>query len=81
LACGTPFVATQVGGVAELSSDPANRLVPPGDAGLFAEAVSRSLTERRPLSTNLEFRSWSDCAENLLQILRPKVVLSNALPN
>ena len=31
LACGTPYVSTRVGGVAELSDDPAVRLVPPSD--------------------------------------------------
>lgn len=42
LACGTPFVASDVGAVAELL-EPASAIVPPGDAAALATAISHSL--------------------------------------
>src|SRR5262249_25648718 len=42
LAVGTPVIATDVGGVGEIVTDGENGLlVPPGDAGVFADAVRR----------------------------------------
>src|SRR5207248_616882 len=45
LACGTPFVASRVGGIPELAADGASLLVPPGDAAALAEALARALAE------------------------------------
>jgi glycosyltransferase involved in cell wall biosynthesis len=47
LACGTPFVATDVGGVAEIPAGPPSRLVPPGDAEALAGALARALADGR----------------------------------
>jgi teichuronic acid biosynthesis glycosyltransferase TuaC len=52
LACGTPFVASDVGGVPELAaSGPANRLVPAGDPAALAGAMSASLKNLCPPSS------------------------------
>ena len=43
LACGTPFVATSVGGVAEIAEGTGCELVPREDVGALADALERSL--------------------------------------
>jgi glycosyltransferase involved in cell wall biosynthesis len=45
LACGTPFVATKVGGVAEIAEGTPCRLVLPEDVAALAEAIDRALAE------------------------------------
>src|SRR5262249_52942926 len=42
--CGTPFVASRVGGIPEISTVVPSRLVPPGDVGALAEALREFLT-------------------------------------
>jgi glycosyltransferase involved in cell wall biosynthesis len=42
-ACGTPFVASRVGGIPEIAHLGASRLVPAGDAGALAEAIRAGL--------------------------------------
>lgn len=72
LACGTPYVATRVGGIAELSDDPAVRLVPPADPTALANAIAASLATREQLR-NINPGTWRDYAETVLQLLRPTV--------
>jgi teichuronic acid biosynthesis glycosyltransferase TuaC len=43
IACGTPFVATDVGGVAEIASPGIDRLVPAGNVNVLAETVIHSM--------------------------------------
>jgi glycosyltransferase involved in cell wall biosynthesis len=43
-ACGTPFVASDVGGVPEVAHMGASRLVPPGDALRLSEAIDQMLS-------------------------------------
>lgn len=43
IACGTPFVATDVGGIAEIASPGIDQLVPAGDVNALAETVIRSM--------------------------------------
>lgn len=74
LACGTPYVATQVGGVGELSTDPANRLVPPGDPASFAGAVAAALSGPTGLSHPPKFHDWGTHATSLIRVLRPDLV-------
>ena len=45
LRAGRPLVATRVGGIAELTGDDGAVLVPPGDPGALAAAVSRLLDD------------------------------------
>jgi glycosyltransferase involved in cell wall biosynthesis len=49
LACGTSFVATDVGSVSDLAPDPDGMLVPPGDSSALAAGIARSLTQPAPL--------------------------------
>ena len=70
LACETPYVSTAVGGVGELTDDPAVTLVPPGDAAALAAAIDRALTERqRPAPVRGRFPDWSEAGERLLRVL------------
>ncbi len=48
ICCDTPFVATQVGGVAEIASPGVDRLVPTNDAESLAKAVIE-LVEKQPM--------------------------------
>src|SRR5262249_51981196 len=74
LACGTPFVASRVGGIPELAGEPWGRLVRPGDAADLVDGLARSLAElpfpgpppARPLG-------WEESAEALLQVIRTLV--------
>lgn len=40
IACGRPFVASDVGGISEISHPSYSRLIPPGDAAALAEALA-----------------------------------------
>jgi glycosyltransferase involved in cell wall biosynthesis len=70
LACGTPFVASKVGGIPEISADPVNRLVPPGDAAALANALSLALAERPGRRVAAPVLSWNQAAESLLEVIR-----------
>jgi glycosyltransferase involved in cell wall biosynthesis len=70
LACGTPFVATRVGGIPSLAGDPRS-LVPPGDAGALAEALHRAL--EGPLDHGDTPRTrfdWGESVEALVDVVR-----------
>jgi glycosyltransferase involved in cell wall biosynthesis len=69
LACGTPYVATRVGGIAELSSDPANRLVPPGDPAALAQAMLQALAARERIAADAVQRGWQEYADRLVEVL------------
>jgi glycosyltransferase involved in cell wall biosynthesis len=49
LACGTSFVATDVGSVSDLAQEPDAMLVPPGDPSALAARVARTLAHRAPI--------------------------------
>lgn len=63
LACGTPFVATDVGSIRELANPAHSLLVPPGDAAAFARAMQEIRQERFRLGASLhQPRTWSETA-------------------
>jgi teichuronic acid biosynthesis glycosyltransferase TuaC len=72
LACGTPFVASRVGGISEIADEPANRLVSPGDSTALAEAIEQALTESGTMVRSQPFRC-EESAAWLVEILRPLV--------
>ncbi len=70
LACGTPFVATKVGGVHEIAKGTANRLVPPENAAALARAVVASLEEPRGPLDRTGLLSWEESTAQILEVLR-----------
>ena len=46
IACGTPFVASNVGSISEIADDSCDRLVPPGRAEELAAALATVLAQR-----------------------------------
>ncbi|QEH37844.1 Putative teichuronic acid biosynthesis glycosyltransferase TuaC [Aquisphaera giovannonii] len=85
LACGTPFVASNVGGVSEIGDDTCRILVPREDPRRLAEAIEQGLVRwasgRRP-SALPRFSTWAESAEAMLRILetvRMKPPLSEVL--
>jgi glycosyltransferase involved in cell wall biosynthesis len=71
LACGTPFVASDVGGVPELAaSGAANRLVPAGDASALARAIRASLEHPcAPASVASPTADWRASARAVVNII------------
>jgi teichuronic acid biosynthesis glycosyltransferase TuaC len=72
LACGTPFVASRVGGIPEIAPAGHCRLVPPEDADRLADAIRQSL-EQPPPDDLMEFvqSSWDESAKELFAVLEP----------
>jgi teichuronic acid biosynthesis glycosyltransferase TuaC len=69
LACGTPFVATRVGGVSEIAAGTPSRLVPAEDPEALSEAIGGSLAEpRAPLTMN-GFMTWQQSSQRILDVL------------
>jgi glycosyltransferase involved in cell wall biosynthesis len=77
LACGTPVVATDVGGVGEIVRDGVDGyLVPYGDAEAFRGAVARALSrpwDRRALVARAAEFDWADTVEMALGELQAAV--------
>ena len=73
IACGTPFVASDVGGVSEIADPRADRLTPAGDANALAAAIGEVLS--RPSAGPRRFvpESWDRSAANLEQVLRSTI--------
>jgi glycosyltransferase involved in cell wall biosynthesis len=75
LACGTPFVASEVGSIPEIAAeDERNLLVPPEDAAALTAALHEALRAPRgePAET---FRplTWAESGEQVLDLFRPLI--------
>ncbi len=75
LACGTPVLASDTGGMAEVVADLApNLLVPPGDASLLASAISSALKNDQSLPAREDCRKfaerfqWPKAADRVIDI-------------
>ncbi|HBN76583.1 MAG TPA: hypothetical protein DD473_12355, partial [Planctomycetaceae bacterium] len=69
LACGTPFVSTDVGSISEIANPKYSMLVDSGDVGAFVHAIDQVL--QGPHQENAEqapVRSWDDMAEEILEL-------------
>jgi len=82
LACGTPVIAADVGGVGEIVADPiVGRVVGTRDAGAFAGALSDLLAsppERAAVRRYAESFGWDEVARAQLALFR--TVLAEASP-
>jgi glycosyltransferase involved in cell wall biosynthesis len=67
-ACGTPFVASQVGGIPEIAEAGYDQLVPPDDPSALANVIADALKEERsaPSAKNI---SWIESGEELVRVL------------
>jgi glycosyltransferase involved in cell wall biosynthesis len=70
LACGTPFVATNVGGVEELLEPQSCALVDANDAPALADAIAAKLRiPVRPPASAMRFDTWEESADALLRTI------------
>jgi glycosyltransferase involved in cell wall biosynthesis len=68
LACGTPFVASQVGGISEIAGE-TNRLFPAGDSQALADQIAASLASGQGVPTSARPATWGQSADDLVRIL------------
>ncbi len=72
LACGTPFVSTHVGSVAEIAPAGMAELVPPGSVEALADGIQRVLAgSHREQVAQFVPRTWAQMAGDLLGIAFP----------
>jgi peptidoglycan/xylan/chitin deacetylase (PgdA/CDA1 family) len=76
LACGTPFVATRVGGIPEIANGQSARLVPPGDSSALAEAIDQLFLQGAPVDSHSKLSTWNEAAESFVRIVEPLVLAS-----
>ena len=86
LACGTPFVSTDVGSISEIADHRFSVLVPPGDIEALADGMQRIVEPNyQKAAQQYRARTWNDCANDLLRIMgkqesdtrKPEVLNSN----
>jgi teichuronic acid biosynthesis glycosyltransferase TuaC len=75
-ACGTPFVASNVGGIPELADPQSDLLVPVGDVAALAGALATGLTRNKPELRAAKSKSWAESAEGVVDVIRPLVATS-----
>jgi len=75
LACGTPFVASNVGGIAEIADPSFSLLVPPEDHSSLADAIEQALARWGGRNDPIAplFPTWDEAASSLVRILQPYV--------
>jgi teichuronic acid biosynthesis glycosyltransferase TuaC len=70
LACGTPFVSTDVGSISEIASPEYSLLARKGDSEDLSRAMLEILNVRFQLGVqNYRSRSWTDCASEMVDVL------------
>jgi glycosyltransferase involved in cell wall biosynthesis/peptidoglycan/xylan/chitin deacetylase (PgdA/CDA1 family) len=75
LACGSPFVASNVGGIAEIADPRCSMLVPPEDPSALADALAQGLARWGGNGSAIApvFPTWDESADALMKILKPYV--------
>lgn len=74
VACGTPFVASRVGGIPEIEAGQLSKLVAPGDVKAMADALAPALLESRSDSIRPgRATSWEESAKSLEAVLQEAV--------
>jgi peptidoglycan/xylan/chitin deacetylase (PgdA/CDA1 family)/glycosyltransferase involved in cell wall biosynthesis len=69
LACGTPFVASRVGGIPEIANGQNSRLVPPDDPAQLADAIAGMLDRADRSSFAKASLRWQQSAKELLEVI------------
>ena len=72
LSCGTPFVATRVGGVAEIADERFHTLVPAGNPAALASGIVQRLLAPPPRGVRPRFvpLSWEESAGKLVDVVQ-----------
>jgi teichuronic acid biosynthesis glycosyltransferase TuaC len=73
LACGTPYVATRVGGIAELSDHPSIKLVPPAQPRCLATGILQILDTGIENPICIPSYGWKNYAQQLIAMLTTAV--------
>ena len=69
LACGTPFVSTDVGSIREIADERYSILTPGGDPGALAEAILTVLDgPHQQCAEQYSARTWNDTAGDILKV-------------
>jgi glycosyltransferase involved in cell wall biosynthesis len=70
-ACGTPFVASRVGGISEIETGGQCQLVPPENVETLADALEKTLTSKEPHGQAVRQRSlsWEESSRALESVL------------
>ena len=73
-ACGTPYVASRVGGIPEVAHHGRGRLVPPGDPRALAGAIREAIDGPRPDASTSPFpRTYRHVAADLTALFEEVV--------
>lgn len=75
LACGTPFVASRVGGIPEIAEGTPCELVTPGSVSELAAAIARTIAKKPVIERRAALLTWEESAESLMRVVRPLVRL------
>jgi teichuronic acid biosynthesis glycosyltransferase TuaC len=72
LACGTPFVATNVGGISEIAVSGSSVLVPAEDRSSLADAIEKALSRwgRNEPLISVSVQSWEESANAFVEIMQ-----------
>lgn len=71
LACGRPFLSTDVGSVREIGGPDVSVLTPPNDVQALAAGMREIIRPRyREAAARYVPRTWRECADEVLQILQ-----------
>jgi glycosyltransferase involved in cell wall biosynthesis len=79
-ACGTPYVATSVGGIPEILDWGRGRLVSPGNSNELADGIEQALTKTWNPGERILGRSNEDSARELEHILQQVVDVRKSMP-
>jgi teichuronic acid biosynthesis glycosyltransferase TuaC len=75
LACGTPFVASNVGGISEIADPDSSLLVPSEEPSSLADAIAQALDRwgGNGSASPPGFQSWEESANTLVEIMQQYV--------
>jgi glycosyltransferase involved in cell wall biosynthesis len=68
LACGTPYVTTDVGDIREIDGGQSGVFVPKGDVRQLSAAILASLDERMSRVEPQQSRTWRDMADEITSL-------------
>jgi glycosyltransferase involved in cell wall biosynthesis len=82
IACGTPFVASGVGGIPEIAAEGVDRVVPPGDTAALADAIEQQLATPGPFPRRgFTPCTWTAAGEQLVSLMTPLVTQDRNAPS